>query len=54
MEPVDIIDLSLIKKKQKIDWFINFDNLLNENYQRPHGYGHESRQIKIGFKKKFL
>lgn len=54
MEPIDIMDFSIIKKKQKIDWFINFNNLLNENYQLPHGYGHERRQIKIGFKKRFL
>ncbi len=36
------------KKLNKNSYFIKITNLLDEKYQRPHGYGQEGRIIKFG------
>jgi len=53
MDSTDMIDLSLTKKIQGIDWSLNINNLLNESYQRPHGYSQENRHIGLKFKRVF-
>tara|TARA_Y100000590_G_scaffold255229_1_gene286569 strand:+ start:6752 stop:8626 length:1875 start_codon:yes stop_codon:yes gene_type:complete len=51
MDSTDILDLSLSKKFLGNDWSLNIKNLLNETYQRPHGYKQEGRQVRFGFNK---
>ena len=53
MDSTDIIDLSISKKINNYVLLLNVNNLLNENYQRPHGYPQNNRQIRFGFRKKF-
>ncbi len=50
MDSTDLIDLKLSKKINNSNLFIKISNLLNENYQRPHGYNQEQRSIKFGLK----
>ena len=50
MDSTDLIDLKLSKKINNSNLFIKVSNLLNENYQRPHGYNQEQRSIKFGLK----
>ena len=50
MDSTDIIDLSLNKKFGLYNFYINFTNLLDESYQRPHGYSQNGRLFYIGFK----
>ena len=51
MDSTDIIDLSISKKINNYVLSLNIDNLLNEIYQRPHGYPQNDRQIRFGFRK---
>ena len=53
MDSTDIIDLSISKKINNYVLSLNIDNLLNEIYQRPHGYPQNDRQIRFGFSKEF-
>ena len=53
MDSTDIVNLSLAKKINNHNWSLNVTNLLDEVYQRPHGYMQEGRQINIGFKKTY-
>ncbi len=50
MDSTDIIDLYLNKKVGYKEYFIKITNLLNENFQRPHGYNQDGRIIKIGLR----
>ena len=50
MDSTDIVDLSLNKKLGLYDFYINFTNLLDEGYQRPHGYSQNGRLFNFGFK----
>tara|TARA_B100001123_G_scaffold174431_1_gene200373 strand:+ start:88 stop:1956 length:1869 start_codon:yes stop_codon:yes gene_type:complete len=50
MDSTDIIDLKITKKINNNDFFFKITNLLDETYQRPHGYNQENRIIKFGFK----
>ena len=49
MDSTDIMDLSLSKKINGQNWSLNISNILDEVYQRPHGYMQEGRQIRLGF-----
>ena len=51
MDSTDIVDLSISKKINDYIFSLNIDNFLNENYQRPHGYLQNDRQIRFGFRK---
>ena len=53
MDSTDIIDLSLNKKYEMYDLQFNITNLLNEKYQRPHGYSQNERLLNIGIKYTF-
>ena len=50
MDSTDIIDLKITKKFNDSNFYIKITNLLNEEYQRPHGYNQENRIIKFGIK----
>ena len=51
MDSTDIINLSLAKKINDQNWSLNISNLLDEVYQRPHGYMQEGRLLRLKFKK---
>ena len=53
MDSTDIVDFTISKKLEGYLFSLNIDNLLNENYQRPHGYPQNRRQLRIGFRKIF-
>ncbi len=53
MDSTDIADLSFLKKIKGYDLSLNITNLFDENFQRPHGYTHNGREIKFGFSKKY-
>ena len=48
MDSIDLVDLKVNKSVFGNNIFIKVTNLLNENYQKPHGYNHENRAIKFG------
>ena len=50
MDSTDLIDLNISKKLNNGDFFIKVTNVLDESYQRPHGYNHEGRIFKFGIK----
>jgi vitamin B12 transporter len=50
MDSVDIIDLIITKKLNNNDFYIKVTNVLDENYQKPHGYNQENRVLKFGIK----
>ena len=50
MDSTDLIDLKLTKKNKNKIYYLKITNLLNENYERPHGYNQDRRIIKFGFK----
>ncbi len=53
MDSTDIVDLSLNKKIGLSNVYINLTNLLDEKYQRPHGYSQDERMLNIGVKSNF-
>ena len=53
MDSTDITDLSLLKEFKGYLLSFNITNLLDENFQRPHGYGHDGREIRLGLNRKF-
>lgn len=50
MDSTDIIDLKISKKLFNTNFYIKISNVMNEIYQRPHGYNHEGRNLKFGIK----
>jgi vitamin B12 transporter len=50
MDSTDIIDLYLTKEIHSTTYFLKISNILNEDYQRPHGYNQIGRALKFGFK----
>jgi len=50
MDSTDIFDIKLEKEIKNSKIFLKINNLLNEYYQRPHGYNQEGRMIKVGYK----
>ena len=48
MDSIDLVDLKINKSVFGNNIFIKVTNLLDENYQKPHGYNHENRAIKFG------
>ena len=53
MDSTDILNFSLSKKIGNYNWFLKMSNLLDESYQRPHGYEQEERQFRIGLKRNY-
>ena len=54
MDSTDIVDLNFTKKINNLKLSFNITNLLNEKYQRPHGYSQDDRQISFTAKKKIF
>ncbi len=50
MDSTDLVDFNIIKKFNNSEFVLKITNLFDENYQRPHGYLHEGRFIKLGFR----
>ena len=50
MDSTDLINIGVSKKKNKNTFKIKLTNLLNEKYQRPHGYSQDKRKIMFEFK----
>lgn len=50
MDSTDLLNLKLTKKNKNKNYYLKITNLLNENYERPHGYNQDRRIIKFGFK----
>ena len=50
MDSTDIVNFNLNKKLNNSSVFFRISNLFDENYQRPHGYNQEKRQIRVGLK----
>ena len=48
LDSTDLVDLKISKKLKNSNFFIKISNVLNETYQRPHGYNQENRTIKFG------
>ena len=48
MDSTDIINLNISKTYDNTNLFIKISNLLDENFQRPHGYNQEGRRLKFG------
>ncbi len=53
MDSTDLMDLKLSKNGMFGNYFLKISNLMNENFQRPHGYNQEERRINIGFKQSY-
>ena len=53
MDSTDIVDLNFTKKINNFKLSFDITNLLNEKYQRPHGYSQDDRQISFTAKKNF-
>ena len=50
VDSTDIMNISISRKTNFGIFSINVDNLLDEKYQRPYGYGQNDRKIRFGFK----
>ena len=50
MDSTDLVDLKFSKKINYGNYFIKITNLLDEKYQRPHGYNQEKRRLNVGLK----
>ena len=50
IDNVDLINVTLNKKIKNNNYFVKISNLLNEKYQKPHGYNQERRMINFGYK----
>ena len=53
VDSTDIMNLSLNKEINKINWSINITNLTDEIYQRPDTYNQEGRKIGLSFRSKY-
>ena len=49
MDSTDIVDLVIIKKYKGKNFSLKINNLLDEEYQRPHGYNQDGRALKFVF-----
>ena len=50
MDSTDIVDLSLRKYFGNVEFYLKSSNLLDEKYQRPHGYSQDGQRFKFGIK----
>ena len=50
MDSTDLLDLKISKNQKFGNFYIKLNNLLNEDYQRPHGYNQEGRILRLGYK----
>ena len=50
MDSLDIVDLKITKELNNSIFFIKITNVLDETYQKPHGFNQENRVLKFGIK----
>ena len=51
MDSTDLLDLKISKKQKFGNFYIKLNNLLNEDYQRPHGYNQGRKDfLRLGYK----
>ena len=50
MDSTDLINLKLSKKFRNSKIYFNVSNLLNESFERPHGYNQDKRIFRFGIK----
>ena len=50
MDSSDIVDLKITKKIKNKNFYFKITNVLNETFQRPHGFNQENRMFKFGIK----
>ena len=43
LDSTDLVDLKVSKKLKNGNIFVKITNVLNETYQRPHGYNQEKK-----------
>jgi vitamin B12 transporter len=53
VKSVDMVDLTLRKKKSNYVFSLSFTNLLNERYEKPATYSQDGRQFRIDFTRLF-
>lgn len=53
VDSTDIMNLSLTKEINKVNWSINISNLTDEIYERPDTYNQEGRKIGLSFRSKY-
>ena len=53
VDSTDIMNISFSKNTNIGVFSLNITNLLDENYQRPHGYSQNGRLVRFGFKNSF-
>lgn len=53
VDSTDIMNISLIKEINKINWSLNITNLTDEIYERPDTYNQEGRKIGLSFMSKY-
>ena len=53
VDSTDIMNISLIKKINKINWSLNITNLTDEIYERPDTYNQAGRKIGLSFMYKY-
>tara|TARA_B100000427_G_scaffold322269_1_gene324030 strand:- start:1699 stop:3570 length:1872 start_codon:yes stop_codon:yes gene_type:complete len=53
MDSTDLVNVSLSKDIGLLKLFFNTTNILDEKFQRPHGYSQDGRLIKMGIKANF-
>ena len=50
MDSLDMVDLKITKELNNSIFFIKITNVLDETYQKPHGFNQENRVLKFGIK----
>ena len=53
VDSTDIMNLSLTKEINKVNWSLNITNLTDEIYERPDTYNQEGRKIGLSFRSKY-
>ena len=53
MDSANMLNLSLSRNFKGFRLFINSKNILNEKFQKPHGYSQNERAFNIGIKSNY-
>jgi len=53
MPETHLLDLNIGYDYYGIKFGVSITNLLNENYESPHGFNQEHRKLTLGFNKSF-
>ena len=53
VDSTDIMNISLTKEINNVNWSLNISNLTDEIYERPDTYNQEGRKIGLSFRSKY-